>query len=190
MKTKLGRLNALYPTPTTLVGALVDGRPNFIAIAYVGIMEHTHLSIGMNKSHYTNAGIKANGAFSICFPSEELVVQTDYCGLMSGKDTDKGSLFDLFYGDLATAPMIEQCPVCIECRLDRVIDFPSHEVFVGEIVQTFADEAVLKDGKIDLALVRPLLFDMSSRQYWSLGQPVAPCWKIGRQLQADPTTQP
>ena len=190
MKTRLGQLNALYPTPPTLVGAMVDGRPNFITIAYVGIMEHTHLSIGMNKSHYTNAGIKASGAFSICFPSEDLVVQTDYCGLVSGKDTDKGSLFDLFYGDLATAPMIEQCPVCIECRLDRVIDFPSHEVFVGEIVQTFADEAVLKNGKIDLALVRPLLFDMSSRQYWSLGQPVAPCWKIGRQLQADPTTQP
>ena len=189
MKTSLGRLNVLYPTPTTLVGAMVDGRPNFITIAYVGIMEHTHLSIGMNKNHYTNAGIKASGVFSICFPSEDLVVQTDYCGLVSGRDTDKESLFDLFYGELGNAPMIEQCPVCIECRLDRTIDFPSHEVFVGEIVQTFADEAVLRDGKIDLALVRPLLFDMTSRQYWSLGQPVAPCWKIGRQLRQGRTDQ-
>ena len=190
MKTRLGQTNLLYPTPTTLVGALVDGKPNFLTIAYVGIMDHTHLSVGMNKSHYTNAGIKANGAFSLCLPSEEMVATTDYCGLVSGRDTDKAALFDLFYGELGNAPMIEQCPVCIECRLDRIIDFPAHEVFVGEIVQTFAEEAVLKDGKLDLALVRPLLFDMTSRQYWRLGPAIAPCWNIGRGLLGKRANQP
>ncbi len=190
MKTKLGQLNPLYPTPTTLVGAMVNGKPNFLTIAYVGIMDHTHLSIGVNKSHHTNAGIRASQSFSICIPSEEMTVVTDYCGLVSGRNTDKGALFNLFYGELGNAPMIEQCPVCIECRLDRIIDFPAHEVFVGEIVQTFADEAVLNDGKLDLAQVRPLLFDMTSRQYWGLGPALAPCWNIGRGLQDKPANQP
>ena len=90
---KIGATNALYPTPTTLVGAMVGGKPNFITIAHVGIMTHHHISLGMGKSHYTNAGIRENKAFSVCLPSENLVVETDYCGIMTGKKTDKASLF-------------------------------------------------------------------------------------------------
>ena len=60
MKEKLGATNALYPTPTVLVGATVNGKPNFITIAHVGIMTHTHISLGIGKVHHTNAGIKDN----------------------------------------------------------------------------------------------------------------------------------
>jgi len=148
MKEKLGAINALYPTPTVLVGATVSGKPNFITIAHIGIMTHGQISLGINKNHYTNAGIKENKAFSVCLPSENLVIETDYCGIMTGKKTDKAVLFDIFYGELKTAPMIQQCRVCMECRLDRIIDFSTHDVFIGEIVQTFADESVLSDKKL------------------------------------------
>ena len=182
MKEKLGAVNALYPTPTVLVGATVDGKPNFITIAHVGIMTHSHISLGMGKGHHTNAGIKENKTFSVCMPSEDLVVETDYCGIMSGKKTDKATVFDIFYGELKTAPMIQQCKVCMECRLDRTIDFPTHDVFVGEIVQTYADESVLSDGKVDVSKLKPLLFDMNSRKYWSMGDEIAKCWNVGKQL--------
>jgi flavin reductase (DIM6/NTAB) family NADH-FMN oxidoreductase RutF len=184
MKTQLGAVNALYPTPTVLVGAMVEGKPNFITIAHIGIMTHTHISLGMGKIHYTNAGIKENKTFSVCLPSENLVVETDYCGIMTGKKTDKAALFELFYGDLKTAPMIQQCPVCMECRLDRIVDFPSHDIFIGEIVQTYADEAILSDTKVDVSKLKPLLFYMSSKKYWSLGAEIASCWNIGKQLKA------
>ncbi len=182
MKIKMGALNGLYPMPTTLVGALVNGKPNFLTIAYVGIMTHTHISISLGKMHYTNGGIKENKTFSVCLPSDDLAVETDYCGIMTGKNTDKAALFDVFYGELATAPMIGQCRICMECRLDRIVDFPDHDVFIGEIVQTYADDSVLSDGKVDLARLHPLLFDMSSKQYWGLGEAIAPCWNIGKQL--------
>jgi len=185
MKRKLGAINALYPTPTVLVGAMVSGKPNFIAIAHIGIMTHSHISLGMNKIHYTNAGIKENKTFSVCLPSENLVIETDYCGIMTGKKTDKSTLFDVFYGELKTAPMIQQCRVCMECRLDRIVDFSTHDIFVGEIVQTYADESVLFDTKIDVSKLKPLLFDMNSRKYWSLGGEIAQCWNIGKQLKTE-----
>ena len=185
MKTKLGPANALYPSLTTIVGTVVDGRPNFLTVAHVGIMNHgqpQYLSVGVNKGHWSGRGIHEHRQFSINIPGEDLMVETDYVGLVSGKNTDKSAVFELFAGELAHAPMIAGCPVCMELRLDRVVDFPSHEVFVGEIVNTYAEEAVLAGGTIDLARVRPLLFDFSSIQYWSLGKKLGPCWNVGKVL--------
>ena len=70
----------------------------------------------------------------------------------------------------------------MECRLYDTYDTPTHDLFIGEIVETHVDESVLTEGKIDIAKLRPLLFDMSSIKYWSLGHPVADCWKVGKQL--------
>ena len=182
MKEKIGAINALYPTPTTLVGAIVNGKPNFITIAHIGIMTHNCISLGMGKGHYTNSGIRENKTFSVCLPSENLVVETDYCGIMTGRKTDKATLFDVFYGELKTAPMIQQCLVCMECRLDRIVDFPTHDIFIGEIVETYADESVLSEKNLDLSKLKPLLFDMNSKKYWSLGGEIAKCWNVGKQL--------
>jgi flavin reductase (DIM6/NTAB) family NADH-FMN oxidoreductase RutF len=178
----IGPVNALYPTPTTLVGALVNGNPNFITIAHVGIMTLNHISLGIHRSHYTNAGIRENEVFSVCLPSEALMVQTDYCGIMTGKKTDKAAIFDVFYGDLAKAPMIRECPVCMECRLERIVDFEEHDVFVGDVIQTHVHPDVLKEGKIDIARVNPLLFDMASKHYWALGKRLGKCWGEGKKL--------
>lgn len=184
MKRNLGPENPLYPSLTTIVGTVVDGKPNFLAVAHVGNMNHgqpQYLSFGINKKHHSGRGIHEHKQFSVCIPGEDLVVETDYVGLVSGRNKDKSQLFELFEGVLPHAPLIKRCPVCMECRLDRVIDFETHEVFVGEIVATHADEGVLReDGKIDIAAVRPLLFDMSSVSYWSLGSPIAKCWSVGK----------
>lgn len=181
----IGPVNALYPMPTTIVGATVNEKPNFLTIAHVGILNHgapQYLSIGLGKTHYTNGGIHKNRAFSICLPTEDLVIETDYCGIMSGKNTDKAALFDVFYGELKTAPMIGQCPVNMELTLHRVLDFPTHDIFIGELVQTYADEKVLTGGKIDVDKLRPLLFDMASRKYRALGSVVGDCWSVGKTL--------
>ena len=181
----IGAVNALYPMPTTLVGATVNGKPNFLAVAHVGIFNHgtpQYLSIGLNKSHYTNGGIRQNRTFSICLPSEALIVETDYCGIMTGKKTDKAALFDLFYGELKTAPMIARCPVNMELRLHDILDYTTHDIFVGELVQTYADESMMVDGNLDIARLQPLLFDMTSKRYWSLGRPLGRCWNVGKSL--------
>lgn len=179
---QIGSVNALYPTPTTLVGAHVDGKPNFITIAHIGILTMNIISLGIAKTHYTNPGIKENKTFSVCIPSEDLLIETDYCGIMTGKKTDKASLFEVFYGALKTAPMIRECPVCMECSLAQIVDFPAHDVFIGEIVQTYVQESVLHEGNIDISKVRPLLFDMNSKKYWALGRELGNCWSVGKQL--------
>ncbi|MEI7828067.1 MAG: flavin reductase family protein, partial [Euryarchaeota archaeon] len=170
MKIEIGARNCLYPMPTTLVGATLDGRPNFITIAHVGIMDPGCVSLGMSKAHYTNAGIKENGAFSINLPSAEMVHETDYCGLVSGRHVDKAELFNVSYGQLKTAPLIDECPVSMECKLVKVVDFPKHDVFVGEIVATYVEETVLTNGVVDYGKVHPLLFTMSDKSYWKLGE--------------------
>ena len=181
----IGAINALYPVPTTLVGSTVNGKPNILTVAHVGILNHgtpQYLSLGLAKVHYSNAGIKENRSFSICLPSEELMVKTDYCGIMTGKKTDKAALFDIFYGELETAPMIRECPVNMELKLYDILDFPTHDLFIGELVQTYADESVMTGGKIDIAKLRPLLFDMNSVKYWRLGPDVGKCWNVGKAL--------
>jgi len=183
----IGPVNALYPMPTTLVGATVNDKPNFLAVAHVGILNHgkpQYLSIGLAKVHYSNAGIFDNRTFSICLPSEDLMVETDYCGIMTGKKTDKAALFDVFYGELQTAPMIRQCSVNMEMKLHDVLDFKTHDIFVGELVETYASDEVLTDGKVDIAKLRPLLFDMASVKYWRLGPSIGKCWNAGKALKS------
>jgi flavin reductase (DIM6/NTAB) family NADH-FMN oxidoreductase RutF len=180
LKISLGARNCLYPIPTTLAGANVAGKATFITIAHVGILDYTTISLGINKAHYTNAGIRENGAFSVNIPSEAMLKVTDYCGLVSGRKVDKGALFTVFYGSLGTAPLIEECPVNMECRLVHVVDRPNHDVFIGEIVETHCDEAVLTDGVVDFAKVQPFLFAMNDKSYWRLGERLARAWSVGK----------
>ncbi|MFA5906674.1 MAG: flavin reductase family protein [Desulfobacula sp.] len=186
MKQRIGKTNALYPSLTTILGTTINGRPNFITIAHVGIMNHgdpQYLSFGVSKAHFSNRGIMENKVFSVNIPSEDLVAETDYFGLMTGKNTDKSTVLETFFMDgYEAAPMLKPCPVTMICKLARTVDFETHDIFIGEIVATYADEGVLVNNKIDISRVKPLLFDMSSIQYWSLGEPVAGAWNIGKVL--------
>jgi flavin reductase (DIM6/NTAB) family NADH-FMN oxidoreductase RutF len=189
MKPSIGAINCLYPLPTTLVGVNVDDKPNYIAIAHVGVMALRHISVSMNKRHYSNAGIIENKCFSVNLPSVDLVRETDYCGLVSGREADKAALFTTFYGQLGAAPMIAECAINMECQLVRTIDFETHDVFVGRVVETYCEECYFADGDagqasaIDLAKVQPLLFAMLDRSYWSVGERVARAWDAGKELQ-------
>jgi len=184
VKEKLGATNALYPLVTALVGATVDGKPDFATIAHVGIAHLKGITLGMGKIHLTNEGIKVNGTFSVNLPSEDMVVVTDHVGMVSGRKEDKSGLFEVFYGELDTAPMIEQCKVTMELKLIEHVELPTHDLFVGEVVGTYADVEVLTNGIVDIAKLKPLLFDMSSKKYWSLGAPLAKCWSVGKEFEA------
>ncbi len=183
MKKKIGDQNALYPSLVTVVGALVNGKANFLNVAHVGILnaKAPHLiSLGMGRMHHTNAGIREHKTFSVNILSQDQMVEADYVGMVSGTRTDKSGVFATFFGELQTAPLIRDCPLSMECRLHDLYQLETHDVFIGEIVATYADEDVLTNGSVDLAKVRPLLFDMHSLQYWSVGRPVGKCWNAGK----------
>jgi len=182
MKVKLGVRNCLYPMPTVLVGALVNGKPNYVTIAHVGIMEPQAVSLGMNKEHFSNVGIKENKTFSVNIPSTRMVAETDYCGLTTGRNEDKAKLFTTFYGPLKTAPMIEECAINMECELVKTVDFPRHDVFMGRIVESYCEENVLTEGVVDVGKVQPILFVYNDRSYWKIGERIGQAWNIGKKL--------
>lgn len=184
MKIPFGdRKKSLCPMPITLIGANVHGKPNFATVAYVGIVTRDTISAGMGKQHYTNIGIKENNTFSVNIPSVEMVQKTDYCGMVSGENIDKSQVFGTFYGELKTAPMIEECPVNMECRLVQTLDFPAGDCFIGEIVQTYVSDEYLTNDKVDFAKVQPILFFTTERKYWKLGERFAEAFNAVSQSQ-------
>jgi len=168
MKTRFDNKYLLCPMPITIVGTVRNGKVNFMNIAHIGILNagSPHLvSIAVNKNHYSRYGIIENRTYSINIPSRKQMIEVDYVGLVSGKNVDKSKVFEVFYGELKTAPMVANCPLSIECKLVDVYEIKTHELFIGEVVNSYADDSCLTDGKVDLAKVDPLLFDMSSTQY-------------------------
>jgi flavin reductase (DIM6/NTAB) family NADH-FMN oxidoreductase RutF len=182
MKISRRAQNCLYPMPLVIVGANVHGKPNYITIAHVGIMDFYSVSVSMGKKYYTNAGIKENKTFSVNIPSVEMVKEAEYCGLTSGKAADKANLFDNFYGKLQTAPMIKECPINMECKLIQTVAFPNHNVFVGEIAETYYDDQYVTNGVVDPFKVQPILFTMNDTGYWKLGERFAKAWNVENTL--------
>ncbi len=111
-----------------------------------------------------------------------MVAETDFCGMVSGKTTDKSSLFEVFYGLSPHAPMISKSPLSFECTVVETHDFATHTCFIGEIVATYLDSSCVTDGKPDPAKIDPLLLTMPDNRYWRIGAPVAQAWNAGKGL--------
>ncbi len=172
------------PMPVSLVGAQVDGKANFMTVAWLSRVnfDPPMLAVAIGAGHHTPRGIQENRTFSVCLPGADLMEKTDYCGLVSGARVDKSNLFEVFYGDLETAPLIAECPLCVECALARVVDLPSNLLFVGDIVTVHAEESILTGGKPDPAKLAPLVLTMPDNRYWSLGATAGKAWQAGKVL--------
>ncbi len=172
----------VVPMPTVLVGARVEGRPNFMPAAFVGIANYKPaiVACGLNPDHHTCQGIEASRCFSLNLPPPELVEATDWCGLNSGKRTDKSGVFETFTGELEDAPMIQACHLTLECRLVKQVAFAVDTVYFGEVVAVHADEHVVEDGQPDWPQIAPLIFTFPDQGYWQLGAYVAKAWSVGK----------
>jgi flavin reductase (DIM6/NTAB) family NADH-FMN oxidoreductase RutF len=181
-KINLGSTIPAYPMPVSIVGAHVNGKPNFLTVAWFSMVSSKppRIAIALGRGHYSNPGIKENKAFSLCLPSEDMVEVTDYCGIVSGKKSDKSGTFDIFYGEEKTAPMIKDCPLAVECRLVEVVESSMNEIFIGEIIGVYTEERFLTDGKPDFGKIKPLILSQPDTSYWRLGEPVARAWNIGK----------
>ncbi|HUL62821.1 MAG TPA: flavin reductase family protein [Methanocella sp.] len=183
-KVSIGNNAFIFPMPIVLVGTQAMGKANFMAVGWVSRANASPpmIAVMINKSHYTTPFIVENGTFSVCAPSAGMREKVDYCGLVSGEKVDKSKLFDVFYGALKTAPMIRECPLCIECRLVKAVELPTNDIFIGEIAASYADARCLTDGKPDFKKVDPLLLTMPDNGYWTLGARVGKAWSDGKRL--------
>ncbi len=186
-KIQLGTRPVLYPMPALLVGADVDLKPNYMAVAWGGIAcgEPLMISVALRVVRHTLKGIRQNGSFSVNIPSKDQIRELDYCGIVSGATADKvkDCGFKVFYGKLKTAPMIEQCPLNLECQVEHQLELGSHILVIGRIVETYVSEECLTDGHPDVRKIRPLIFTHGpGSQYYEFGDAVGAAFQSGRVL--------
>jgi flavin reductase (DIM6/NTAB) family NADH-FMN oxidoreductase RutF len=173
-----------HPGPGNPSGAVVAGKPNYLAVACFAVLSQLPpiVSIALYKGHYTVTGIKENETFSVNIPSLDMVEETDYCGMISGHRVDKSKLFDTFYGELKTAPMIRECPLSVECNVSQVMESGNNLIFMGEIVAAYADESVLTDGTPDIRKIDPLILFRTDYRSWHFGPVIAQAYHAGSEL--------
>jgi len=186
-KVKMGPKTFAYPMPAFLVGADVDGKPNFMAVAWGGIANSSPpmVSIALQHRRYTYKGIKKTGSFSVNIPSTDIVSEADYCGITSGAKVNKVAVcrFSTFYGELSDAPMIDECPVNLECKVVHTLNLGSHALIIGKIEQTYITETCLTGGKPDVAKIKPFIYSEGlAHQYHAFGEIIAKAYRIGRGL--------
>jgi len=169
------------PFPTVLVGAEVDGKPNYAIVGAFGIVSmRPVLYISLKSTHHTTLGVKKNGYFSVNIPSSDLVKETDYCGLVSGKTIDKSNVFSSFYDEIGNAPMAKECSMNYLCKVIQTIPVFDFEMFLGEIVAVYVNEQCLTNQKPDPIKINPMI--MMNTGYYDLGQEVGTLFKSGLEL--------
>ncbi len=164
--------NLLSPLPAVIVGAMVDEQPNYLVIGYISPFNFgKHIFFSLYKKRYTRKGIHENRTFSVNIPTVDLLAQTELVGTKSGHDMDKSTVFDTFFGELGTAPMIRECPVTIECELAEVLDYDPNEGIIGRVVNSYVNPRHLVDGKVDWRTIKPILWATGGdNNYYCLGE--------------------
>ena len=183
--------NTLFNIPTTqmIVGTMREGKPTFMALAWVTRVNFKPalFAIGVNKANATHDAIMAAKEFSLSLPSTEMVAITDYTGLVSARNTDKSGIFDLFYGELQSAPMIRECPLTLSFTLHSIVDLPTNSLFIGELVESWCEESCLNEGRPDMTRIQPFCLTMPDNQFWALGEKAGDAWSAGKQLKRSHT---
>lgn len=164
----------VYPLPAVLAScADKEGNTNMITIGWTGTIcsDPAMAYVSVRKSRYSHHMISETGEFVINLTTEALAHATDYAGVKSGKDIDKFKELGLtpVKGTLEYAPMIAESPVCIECKVEQVLELGSHDMFIGRVVAVHADEAYMdENGKFDLAKAHPIVY--AHGQYYGMGK--------------------
>lgn len=168
--------------PVVVVGSKVQGRVNFCTVAWTTIIDDDPpmMAVVRGKRRRTKDGIIENGTFSINLPDENQAAAIDHCGLRSGYDTDKSSVFGVFFGKTLTAPMARECPVNIELTLADMIEFQGTDMVVGEVEEVYVDEDRLTSGLPDVNKLQLLMYLSSGAQYFVKGRTVAEAFKVGK----------
>lgn len=163
----------LFPLPPVMVTCGTTEKPNVLTIAWTGIVNSdpplTYISV--RPSRYSYSIIKESGEFVINIPTFELARACDYCGVKSGRNTDKFKDMELEIEPCVKvkAPMLVKSPVSLECKVKSVTSFETHDMFLAEIVNVNIDDRFLEaDGR--LALEKAGLLAFVHGRYYTLGR--------------------
>ena len=166
--------NMLYPVPAVMVSCQRgDEKPNIITVAWAGTIcsDPAMVSISVRKERYSHNIIKESGEFVINLTTKRLCRATDYCGVRSGKDTDKFADMHLTPEKSVkiNAPAIKESPVNIECKVREIKPLGSHSMILADVVSVTIDDTLL-DEKGKFELNQSGLVTYSHGEYFLLGK--------------------
>ena len=174
-----------YPMPVFIIGTYnADGTPNAMNAAWGGISEEQEITVCVDSAHRTAENLKARKAFTVSMATAATMAACDYVGIVSGnKEPDKFARagFHATKSEFVDAPLIDELPMALECRL--ISYDPESCRLVGEIVNVSADESVLdENGKVDAGKLRPITYDPMNHHYLVLGEKVGQAFHDGMTL--------
>ena len=166
--------NMLYPVPAVMVSCRRgDETPNIITVAWTGTVcsDPAMVSVSIRPERYSHGIIAETGEFVINLVTEKLTRACDWCGVKSGRDCDKFSEMHLnpYYSDLLKAPAIDESPVNIWCKVTKIEQLGSHDMFLANVLGVTVDEAYM-DENGRFALEDTGLITYSHGEYFSLGE--------------------
>lgn len=179
MKTNIGSVLGLYPMPMTLVGAMVDGKPNWLEAAHTGILGFDRIMVSLMKAHYTNKGIRETGKVSVSLIGEDMLDEADVAGSFSGNDTDKSQAVAWKSGETG-APVPEKAVLTMECEVVDNYETEKFDNFILKIVATWVDDSNLTDGKPDYMKMKPVIFEPTGYSYVRMGDRICGCTSIAK----------
>lgn len=163
------------------------GKPNLMNAAWGGICcsDPPCVAVSLRKARHSYDSIVARKAFTVGIACEAKMMEADYVGISSGRDSDKFAIAGLTHvrSELVDAPYAEEFPVVLECRLLHTLEIGLHTQFVGEIVDVKADQNTLsEDGLPDILKIKPLVYDTAHKGYHAVGPMLGRAFSIGNKL--------
>lgn len=172
-KVKFRGSTLLAPVPPVLVSCGSMDASNILTVAWTGIINtippKTYISI--RKKRHSYAMIRESGEFVLNLTPASLVRTADYCGTYTGAKVDKFAACNLtrLAAEEVSAPMIAECPLSLCCRVTDVIEMGSHDMFLADIVEVWANEELL-DERGKLHIERAELCAYAHGDYYALGK--------------------
>jgi len=163
----------LAPLPVVMVSCGSEEKPNIITVAWTGIINSNppKMYISVRPERFSYEIIKESGEFVVNLVSEKMVRAADFCGIFTGKKIDKFDKNNLHteISNVVSCPSIEESPISIECKVDRVIPLGSHDMFIAEVVGVTVDDKYMDEsGKFNLNDSELVAY--SHGEYFQLGE--------------------
>lgn len=186
MKKSLGSRTLAFPTPAWVVGTYdKEGKPNVMTAAWGGICcsKPPCVTVSLRQATYTYGNIMKRKAYTVSIASETYAKETDYFGIVSGRNVDKFSVAGLtpVKSDLVDAPYVKEFPLVLECKVIHTLEIGLHTQFIGEILDVKADSSILdENGLPDIEKLKPILYSPGNRVYHGIGEHLGQAFSIGK----------
>lgn len=177
----------LFPMPTYMIGTYnEDDTVDVMMMAWGGICDTRMVALNLEADHKTVANLRARKAFTLAIPGTDTLRESDFLGIASSnKMPDKFARTGLHAvrSEKVDAPVIEEYPLTLECRVTEFQEQPYGLRVLGEIVGVLVDEKVI-DGKghIDAGALHAFAFDQMGNGYYAIGEKVGQAWHAGADL--------